>query len=134
MANFAIHGLDEIIRDLEALGDTDGIAMKIVNEAAEIMDRTLKDTIKKSTQKYGTGQLANSIHHNKPIKNELGVFTVSTARGKDSKGVRNHDKLYYLEYGTSRQNPNPVVQKAVNAAQSKVFQKMQEVYDRETKL
>lgn len=134
MANFTIHGLDEIIKDLEALGDIDDIGIKIVNEAAEIMDRTLKDTIKNSTQKYGTGQLAKSIHHNKPKKNQLGVFTVSTARGKDSKGVRNHDKLYYLEYGTSRQNPNPVVQKAVNAAQSKVFQKMQEVYDRETKL
>lgn len=163
MVNFKFDGIDEFIKDLERLGmDADNIAMKAVNEAANIMDKELKATIRKSTKKYGTGILANSIHHNKPRKNALGVFTVSTARGKDDKkgryakkshaayskngkyvghrkrygsgAVRNQDKLFYLEYGNSRQSPKPIVQKSINNAEPEALKKMQEVFDKEVKL
>lgn len=134
MASFVINGVDDLIHDIESLYNADEIAIKAVNEAAEIMDTELKKEIKSATHKYGTGQLAASIHHVKPKKNDLGIFTASTARGRDDKGVRNHDKLYYLEYGTTRQNPAPVVARAVNKAEKAVLEKLQEVFDRETKL
>lgn len=160
MASFVLEGVKELIKEIEKLGDIDDVSFQMVDEAAEIMDRELKEAIRMNTQKYGTGTLADSIHHNKPERNAWGIFTSSTARGKDYKkrkpkkvthaayakkdgryvghrtsiegyNVRNHDKLWYLEHGTSRQEPRPFVQKCVNDAEPKVLDKMQEVFDRE---
>ena len=46
--------------------------------------------------------------------------------------VRNQDKLYYHEYGNSRQPAHPIIKPCVNAAEPKVMDKMQEVFDRMT--
>lgn len=162
MANFSLSGVNEFADELQKLSDvTDEMAMKIVNEAADIMDKKLKAAIKAKTTKYGTGTLADSIHHNKPQKNALGIFTVSTARGKDTKkgrykktshaahnkktgsyvghresygsgAVANADKLYFLEFGNSRQPATPIVGPCVNEVESKVLEKMQEIYNQET--
>lgn len=160
MASFVLGGVDDLIKQIEQVGDIDDVSFKMVDEAAEIMDAELKSAIKINTQKYGTGVLAASIHHIKPRRNLWGVFTASTATGKDDKkgrykkiehasfhkrtgkyvgvrssygtgAVRNHDKLYYLEYGNSRQPARPFVQKCVNSAEPKVLDKMQEVFNRE---
>lgn len=161
MASFVLEGVDELIYELERIGDIDEVSFKIVEEAAEVMDEELKQAIILNTQKYGTGALAASINHIKPRRNLWGVFTASTARGKDDRrgrykkvvhasfnkktgeyvgtrssygtgAIRNHDKLYYLEYGNSRQDARPFVQKCVNSAEPKVLEKMQEVFNRET--
>lgn len=163
MANFHFEGVDEFIKELEKLGeDVDEVAFKAVDEGAKIMDEELRTEIRKRTTKYGTGTLAKSIHHNKPQKNALGVFTASTARGRDDKkgkyakkshasytkdgkyvghrssygsgAVRNQDKMFYLEYGNHRQPARPFMEKSVNNAEPKVLQKMQEVFDREVNL
>lgn len=159
---FDLDGVDDLVKELENLGNkADEIAIKAVDEAAEIMDKELKSAIASATSKYGTGTLANSIHHNKPRENALGVFTVSTARGVDtrrgkikkadtevsvkSKGktysarrrkytksvIRNQDKLWFLEFGNSRQKAHPIIQKCVNSAEPAVLAKMQEVFERE---
>lgn len=164
MANFYFEGLDEFIKELEDLGKSaESIAFQAVDEGAKIMDRELKTEIRKRTKKYGTGTLANSIHHNKPKKNALGIFTASTARGKDTKkgkyaktshmaysgksgryvghreaygtgAVRNQDKLFWLEYGNQRQPARPFMKKSVENAEPKVLKKMQEVFNRESAL
>lgn len=160
MASFHFEGVDEFIKELEKLGrDVDDIAFKAVDEGAKIMDEELRAEIRKQTTKYGTGTLAKSIHHNKPRKNALGIFTASTARGKDDKkgkyakrshasytkggkyvghrssygsgAVRNQDKMFYLEFGNCRQPARPFMKKSVNNAEPKVLKKMQEVFDRE---
>lgn len=160
MASFVLEGVDDIIKELEKLRDIDDVSFQMVDEAAEIMDKELKSAIELNTQEYGTGTLAASIDHIKPRRNLWGVFTASTARGIDTKkgkhkkmkhasfnkkngmfvgtresygsgAVRNHDKLYFLEYGNSRQQAKPFIQKCVNSAEPKVLNKMQEVFDRE---
>lgn len=161
MANFYFEGVDSLVREFENLGKSaDDIAFKAVDESAEIMDAALKKEIRKRTKKYGTGVLAGSIHHNKPLKNEFGIFTTSTARGRDAKkgkyakkshaayssksgkyvghresygrgAIRNQDKLFYLEYGTSKQAARPFIGETVRAVEPKVLNKMQEVFDRE---
>lgn len=164
MANFYFEGVDEFVRELESLGKSaDDIAFKAVDEGAKIMDAELKEEIRKRTKKYGTGVLANSIHHNKPKKNALGIFTASTAKGRDDRkgryrkkshaayskktgkyvghrqsygngAVRNQDKLFWLEYGNHRQPARPFIKKSINNAEPKVLKKMQEVFDRESPL
>lgn len=162
MANFYFDGIYEIAKELESLCTvTDEISLTIVDEAAEIMDKELSNAIRENTKKYGTGTLAKSIHHNKPRINNLGAFTVSTAKGTDNRGkgkikgkskrtskngknyevevsknqsdsIRNQDKLWYLENGTSRQNPHPIIGKCIRKAEPAVLEKMQKVFNRET--
>lgn len=158
MANFHMNGVREFADELMKLGaNIDEVAVQMVDEAADIMDEKLRDGILKQTTKYGTGTLAASIHHNKPARSDLGVFSTSTAKGTDTRGkkkvsqetvingksrghrklnpksaVRNQDKLWYLEYGNSRQPATPVIQKCVNEAEPAVLDKMQEVYNRMT--
>lgn len=162
MANFFLDGASEFADELMNLGkDVDEMAMQIVDEAADIMDEKLREGIRRRTSRYGTGTLAESIHHNKPRKNALGIFTASTARGKDTKkgkhgkkghaaynkktgayvghrksygsgAIDNADKLYFLEYGNSRQPATPIIQSCVNEAEPAVLEKMQAAYDRLT--
>lgn len=162
MAHFYMSGVDDILKELARIGaEIDDVSREMVDEAADIMDSELKREIKSATTKYGTGVLAESISHEEPVKNAWGYFTTSTARGRDTKrgrykkvshaafnkktgayvghrksygsgAVRNHDKLYYLEFGSSRQAPHPIVQKCVNGAEGKVLEKMQEIFERAT--
>lgn len=162
MAGFVLDGVNDLIKQLEKLGDIDDVSFQMVDEAAEIMDNELKKAIRVNTQKYGTGTLAESIDHLKPRRNSYGIFTASTAIGKDTKrgkyrkishasfnkqtgayvgqresygagAVRNQDKLYWLEYGNSHQEARPIIRKCINSAEEKVLEKMQEVFNREVK-
>ena len=128
MARFDFNGIDELTDELEKLGIlAEDIGFQMVNEGAKIMDEELRKEIRASTQKYGTGALAESIDHNKPIRGKAGIFTASTAQGVDTKkgkykkkshksydkktgdyigtrnsygsgAVRNQDKLFYLVF------------------------------------
>lgn len=161
MANFHIKGADALLRELRELGaDISDLSLKMVDEAADIMDMELRSAIRDSTHKYGTGVLANSIHHFEPRRNDMGAFTVSTARGTDNRGlgkkeyktkhrskkgkgyeihrkknrknsIRNQDKLWYLENGNSRQPARPIIAKCVRRAEPRVCSKMQAVFNRE---
>ena len=51
--------------------------------------------------------------------------------GRDEKGVRNMEKMVYMEYGTSKQEATPVLSPAVRKAEDPVTEKMQEVFNRE---
>ena len=53
--------------------------------------------------------MSRSIKPTKPKKNRWGHFIVIRPTGKDKKGVRNMEKLVYMEYGTSKQSPTPVI-------------------------
>ena len=161
MANFHLRGALELAEKLSQLAEsTDEIAFAMVDEATDVMDKELREAILVNTQKYGTGVLAESIHHNKPERIGEGFYATSTARGTDTKkgkykktshkaysksgkyvgyrksygkgAVRNQDKLYYHEYGNSRQSARPIIKPCVDAAEPKVMDKMQEVFDRMT--
>ena len=63
-----------------------------------------------------------------------GYFASVRPTGTDKKGVRNMDKMVYLEYGTSKQDATPVLTKALKDSESAVYDKMQEVFNREVGL
>lgn len=119
-------GFDEIARDLEKIGNIDRYAPELLEAASPILEKALKRQIEKSTTKgYATGTLAGSIKAEKPSKNKKGHYVAVTAEGKDKKGVRNNEKLGYLEYGTVKQAGIPVLAPAVEAARGECTEVMQ---------
>lgn len=55
-----------------------------------------------------------------------------TADGVDRKGVRNNEKLAYLNYGTTKQQARPVIAKAIDEAEPECLKVMQEKFDEVT--
>lgn len=132
MATWKITGFEELEEQLKNLSNKEDIAIKMVDSAVPVMEEALRSEITAAASKgYATGALASSVKGTKIKINQYGVYAAVLVTGTDGKGVRNAEKLAYMEYGTTRQAPRPVVQKAVNKSEAKCIKKMQEVLDSE---
>lgn len=135
MANFEVTGIDEFAKMLESAGNLDEIAPRMIEETLPILEESLKNVVRQEVNKgYATGSLVDSIKKTHSLRNEYGYFGVVRPTGRDSKGVRNMEKLAYLHYGTSKQAARPVINKAVFQVKQRVYDKMQEVYNREMRV
>ena len=78
---------------------------------------------------YSTGELEASIVATNARDNSLGVFAVVKPNGTDKNGLRNAEKMGYLEYGVRShgQEPRPVRAAAVAQSENAVMQVMEEV-------
>lgn len=140
MARFETNGIDEIEKELKRLENIDPIAQKMVNAAAPIVEDNLKKNIRQAAnrrspagKKYSVGALERSIRATKAKVNAYGCFSVVRPTGVDAKGVRNAEKMAYLEYGTSKgQEARPVMVKTMNESASECLTVMQEVFNAET--
>ena len=73
-----------------------------------------------------------SIKAQKPNKKKDGYSLFVGASGVDKKtGVRNMEKMAYLEFGVKSHNqkPTPVITPTVEATRTKVCDSMQETFD-----
>ena len=134
MAKFDFYVDPEFLRKLGRMSDIDKIAPKMLEEAAPILERHYRAELSAAmTGRYSKGEMLKSIKIRRPKQNDFGWFTAVFPTGVDSKGVRNAFKAAVLEYGSSRQNqpPRPWVTKAKKDAESEVYAKMQEVFERE---
>ncbi len=129
MARFDIEGIDDLMNELNYL-DVERIAPMMLEEAEPILK---KEVVKQVEKHKDTGDLVKYIKTTGAERTKNGYYLAVRPTGKDRKGVRNMEKLAYLEYGTGREAARPVLTKAVHAAEDEVIKKMQEVYDRETK-
>jgi HK97 gp10 family phage protein len=50
--------------------------------------------------------------------------------GKDKNGVRNAEKMFILEYGSSQQEATPIIATAIANTEEEVVKKMYEVMER----
>lgn len=128
MASFEIEGIDDLMKELDML-DAERLAPMMLEEAAPI----LKDSVVECASRHkDTGAMVNSIKQTAALRNQRGYYIAVRPTGKDEKGVRNMEKMAYLEYGVGgRQPATPVLTPAVHAAEPDVLEKMQEVFDRE---
>lgn len=104
------------------------ISVDAVKEAEPIVVDALKAECSKhnvSGDDKTRGQMVASIKATGPKKNALGIYDFVRPTGKDSKGVRNMEKLAYLEYGTSKQPATPVCQKVKDQISKKVADTME---------
>ena len=131
-----VTGFEDLERMLNKLAEPEKMAIKAVNEATPILERSLKTKVReaanrtdKKGQPYSTGELADSIAAIPATENEYGVYSVVKANGTDSKGLRNVEKMAYLEYGVRShgQEPHPVREPAVASCESDVLDTMEKI-------
>ncbi len=129
MASFSYDVPDDFIKQLGNLADIDRYAPLMIDGAIPILEQQVK--VELSRHKV-TGYLLKSIKTTKTKKTKAGVYSASVEpSGTDRKGVRNAEKMLYLEYGTSRQPATPVLTKAVKDSEKEVLTTMQAIFDRE---
>ena len=128
MGKFDFEIPTDFIKQLGKLADVDRIAPQMLNEALPILERNVKSEVSKHVV---SGDLLKSIKMSKAKKNKYGYYASVRPTGTDKKGVRNMEKLVYLEYGTSKQASKPTLTKAIKDSEKAVLDKMQEVFDRE---
>ena len=131
MGKFDFEISPEFIKQLGRLADVDRIAPQMIDEAIPIL---LANVQSETSQHKRSGDMYKSIKPTKAKKTKSGGYFASVRpTGKDKKGVRNMEKMVYLEYGRKGQSPNPVLTKALRDSENAVMKKMQEVFEREVK-
>lgn len=146
MAELSFDFDEEFYKKLEKLENSETITEKMVNEARPIVVAEMKNELGKYKR---TSELVNSVKPSKTKRKVNGTTqTVIRPTGKSTsvianngkrytrtESVRNMEKLASLEFGNSRgEKPTPVIEKVVEGTKEKVFNKMVEVFERETKL
>lgn len=123
-------GFDDLAKQLEELGEIDQYAPELLKAAAPTLEKSMKEEVGKASDRgYATGELKEALKANKPGQNSYGHYVSVTAKGTDRKGVKNNEKLAYLNYGTSKQQARPVISKAVKNAEKECLQVMQETFN-----
>lgn len=128
MAKVKASGFADLIRDLTSL-DVDRMTDEMITAAEPVMMEKLKSHAQK--HRY-SGEMINSIKSTGIKRNKTGKYLVVRPTGKDSKGVRNMEKMAYLEYGTYKQAATPVLTPAVRDAESTVENKFEEIFKKHT--
>lgn len=130
---------DELVKAL-----SDKQIFNILVESTPPLEKAMKKNAEKlvRSDRFGkkrtTGALAKSIKPTKPRRGGRGAnsaYVVVRPTGKDSKGVRNMEKMVYNEYGTHShkhiQVPHPILPKTVAESEDAVADLMQSGLERE---
>lgn len=127
MAKFEVQGIDDFMKEISQI-DIDRIAPKMLEESVPILEKSVRA---ESSKHWDTGAMETSIKATGANINARGHYIYVRPTGRDEKGVRNMEKMVYMEYGTSKQKATPVLSPAVRKAEDPVTEKMQEVFNRE---
>ncbi|WP_394923261.1 hypothetical protein [uncultured Robinsoniella sp.] len=129
MARFDIQGFDQLLTELDRLGRFDEIAPKMLEESVPILEAEVRE---QASAHWVSGDMVNSIKKSgKAAGRDGGYYICVRPTGTDSKGVRNMEKMAWLEFGVKGRPATPVLTTAVLNAEPKVIAKMQEVFNRE---
>lgn len=143
-----LKGLDDFMEGISELAsDIDELAKDCVNAATPTLANVLKNNISAAANRnekdrktgartgkpYSTGELAQSIVPTEAKTNAYGNFAAVRPVGSDKNGVRNGEKLAYLEYGTSKQEAHPVMAKSIAQAEPQTKEIIQERFNEHVK-
>ena len=129
MASFSISGMDELLVKLNQLGRFDEIAPKMMKAGMEILQ---EEVMAEASKHKDTGAMVASIKPTGLMAGyDGGYYMCTRPTGRDKKGVRNMEKMVYLECGVKGRPGVPIITAAVIKAEPKVVQAMQEVFTRE---
>lgn len=130
MARFDCDGLDELIQQMTDVGEllNGETADKMLMAGAE----QVKIAWQNAADQHGhrdTGAMIESIGYKRP-QDVGGMRSVDIApQGSDAKGVRNAEKAFILNYGTSRIKASHWVDDADKACEATVVPAMAAVFD-----
>ena len=129
MANFETDiGIDELMQSLTSI-DIEALAPVALEQSAPIVKDKL---VQLSEQHRDTGAMIRSIKAQKAKKKRDAYSILVSPTGKDRKsGIRNMEKMAYLEFGVRAHNQpaTPVIVPAVRATHDAVCDKMQDVFN-----
>lgn len=131
--------------DLDELFDMDfgEMAMEALQEAAPILEKSVKNAVRVSIQHEGDSELVKSMKANKPKKAKNGAYIVNVTpkgyskikrynakKGNRKYPVSNALKAIWKEYGIAgRQPSSPFLAKATNDAKNDVLNAIQRKFD-----
>ena len=130
MARFDTSGLDDLIREMERLGEASGeIAEDMVTAAVE----EIRDAWKESAEENNlrdSGDMIESIGFPQPMQ-RIGdvLYRDVYPQGTDRKGVRNAEKAFLAHYGTSRQPATDWVDDADDKSGPRVDQRLTAIWE-----
>jgi HK97 gp10 family phage protein len=140
----------DFVKQLNHLGErSDKIAQLMLDDAGQILADALEAEIR--SKHKDSGELADSIEvktykdkndnwvawaypegRSKRLMRKGKVYSRSKHGRKTSgKALYNTDKLFFIEYGTSKQPARPFIDSMVKNVTGKVISNMQEIFDRE---
>ena len=129
-ARFDTSGLDDLVDDMRRMGQDSGEVAEAMVNAAVI---EIRDAWRQSAEDHelrDTGAMIESIGFPQPVQNVAGVLQRDVyPQGKDAKGVRNAEKAFVLNYGTSKIRPTYWVDNADEAAGPKVQARLEKIWD-----
>lgn len=129
MARFTVTISNELEMKLKSLKNLDGVAEKMLDAGMDILEAEVRQRAGKHVV---TGEMVASIKRQPPKRTADGHSAVLRPTGTGRKGVRNMEKMVYLEYGTSHQRATPVIGPAIAAAEEPAVKAMQDVFEKET--
>jgi len=102
MARFDTSGLDDLIRDMNAMGESTGeLAEEMLFAGADVVKESWRYAAAMHDLK-DTGDMIESIGYPRQPTRAGDVISLDIyPQGKDRKGVRNAEKAFILHYGTS---------------------------------
>lgn len=143
MAGFEIDFPEDF---LSGLLDTDfaEIAEEALNDAAPILEESMKQSCRTVISHEGDSELVDSIKSSKPKRTKTDAWIVNVSpKGYSKTKIYHHTrtgrkypvsnalKAIWKEYGIpGRQPPRPFITSACNKVRDSVMAKMQEVYNR----
>lgn len=122
-------GLDELMTSLNSV-DIEAIAPLALEQSAPIVEKKL---VQLSEPHKRTGAMIKSIKAQKANKSGDGYSIFVGASGVDRKtGIRNMEKMAYLEYGVREHNQpaTPVIVPTIRATHDDVCDSMQDVFNK----
>lgn len=131
MAQFDTTGLDELINQMQRLGQDEGpVAEEMVNAASDI----IVEEWKASCAAHGhirTGAMMGAIKPGPGPKRSGGaVFRDIYPKGSDANGTRNAEKAFILNYGCSRFPGSYWVEEAEDNASGPAQEACEEIWER----
>lgn len=123
----------ELMELLARMDDVEEIGKEALTAAEPIVEKALKEECAKhhkSERDPTRGELVDSIKPTGAKKNKNGLYDFIRPTGKDSKGVRNMEKLAYMNYGTSKQPATPITQPVINRIDAQVREKIQSEFEK----
>lgn len=130
MARFHTEGLDDIIDDMTAMGQSTGeLADEMLFAGAEEVKKAWKTSIKKYKH-IDKSDMLNSVNYSKKIKQIGDIKSVDIyPQGKDRKGVKNAEKAFILHYGKSNMDGTHFVDDADDIAAPMVENRLRNIFD-----
>ena len=129
MARFDTRGLDELVNEMQRLGQDEG---PVVDEMLDTAAGIIRDQWRETAREHGhidTGAMIDSVDFT--VKgNARALFRDIYPQGSDSKGVRNAEKAFILHYGKHNMPGDYWVDDAERKAGPEAIEACQNIWDR----